>query len=251
MSMMVRDLMRHQGERLFRYRSYVPLLLVPMFFLALRDSEWIEIVFGDFVDDIYDWMCVLVSLSGVILRVATVGYVPKRTSGRNTSKGQVADELNTTGMYSIVRNPLYLANVIIMAGVAFATGSLLFTAVTLLAYCLHYERIICCEEDFLSGKFGNDYAVWLERTPAFFPRLSQWTPSARTFCWRTALKREYLTGFSVLTVFTVIDYLEDMVAAGRVEFEGETTALFISASLVFLLIRYVRKSTDWLSVAGR
>ncbi|MDX9761024.1 MAG: isoprenylcysteine carboxylmethyltransferase family protein [Desulfomonilia bacterium] len=249
--MMLRDLIQKQGEVLFRYRGYAPLLLAPAVLFALQDSEWIEHRFGDFFDDVYDWCCLGISMAGVALRTASVGYVPRRTSGRNTKKGQVADELNMTGMYSIVRHPLYLANMIIMIGFLLATGSIWLTAVCLLACCLHYERVACAEESFLMENFGARYQAWANRTPAFLPKPSLWVPPARGFCWRTALKREYLTVFGVIAAFTLLDYAEDLLALGRIEFETETTVLFVCSLCAFLLIRYLRKKTRLLHIDGR
>lgn len=244
--MLIRDVIQTQGNVLFRYRGYVPLLLVPAAFFALQESEWIERRFGDLVDDVYDWFCVGLSMAGLALRVATVAHVPRRTSGRNTRKGQVADELNTTGLYSIVRHPLYLANVVILTGFLLATGSLWFTIVGLLACCLHYERVACAEEAFLMTQFGARYLAWVRRTPAFLPRLplaSVWIPSARRFCWRTALKREYQTAFALIAAFASIDYAEDVLALGRLEFEPETTIAFAVALGAFVLVRYLHKRT--------
>jgi hypothetical protein len=36
-------------------------------------------------------------LLGLLLRILTVGFTPKNTSGRNTAEGQVADSNTTTG----------------------------------------------------------------------------------------------------------------------------------------------------------
>lgn len=66
--MMIRDTIQKQGEVLFRYRGYVPLLLIPAMFFVLQDSEWIEIRFGDLVDDVFDWFCFGISAAGVALR---------------------------------------------------------------------------------------------------------------------------------------------------------------------------------------
>lgn len=249
--MLVRDVIEKQGDVLFRYRGYLPLLLVPAAVFALQDSEWIETRFGDSVDDIFDWFCFGVSMAGLMLRVATVGFVPRRTSGRNTRKGQVADELNTTGLYSIVRHPLYVANGLILFGFLLATGSLWFTVVALLACCLHYERVTCAEEAFLMRRFGARYLAWVERTPAFLLRPSLWVPPARPFCWRTALKREYLTVFDFFAVFALLDHAEDLLAIGCVELETETTALFLCALFMFAVVRYLRKNTRLLHVEGR
>jgi len=57
-----------------------------------------------------------VSILGETIRIFTVGYAPRNTSGRNTIAGQIADELNTSGIYSLVRHPLYLGNFFIWLG---------------------------------------------------------------------------------------------------------------------------------------
>ena len=51
-----------------------------------------------------------VSLLGEAIRIITVGHAPRNTSGRNTTEGQVADVINTSGIYSIIRHPLYVGN---------------------------------------------------------------------------------------------------------------------------------------------
>jgi protein-S-isoprenylcysteine O-methyltransferase Ste14 len=249
--MMLGDSIREQGDVLFRYRGWVPLLLLPAMLAAMQDSQWIEFRFGDFVDDVFDWACIGISAAGVALRAATVGCVPRRTSGRNTRKGQVADELNATGMYSIVRNPLYVANTIILLGLLLATGSMWCAAVGLLACCLHYERVACAEEAFLTGRLGARYTAWAQRTPAFLPRPSLWVAPVRAFSWRTALKREYQTAFGVIATFAAMDYAEDALALGRLELESETTILLVLSTLAFLVIRYLHKRTRLLHVPGR
>lgn len=241
--MLLKDRIRIQGETLFRWRGLMPLLLGPVWLLALRDSEWIEARFGDRVDDVVDWFCLAVSLLGIALRVATVGYVPRRTSGRNTRKGQVADTLNTSGLYSVVRNPLYLANAFILLGFLLATGSPWLTLVGMMACVIHYERVVSAEEAFLADRFGARYLEWAEKTPAFFPKPSLWTPPGRPFNWRSALLREYQTVFALIAAFTAMDYVEDWLALGRMEVEVEMTALAAIAFLAFLTIRFLRKRT--------
>jgi protein-S-isoprenylcysteine O-methyltransferase Ste14 len=249
--MLIRDSLREQGEILFRLRSSLPLLLLPLAALALRESEWLEQRYGDAIDDWYDWLCIAVSGAGLALRVAVAGCVPKRTSGRNTRKGQVAAALNTTGLYSVVRHPLYLANGAILAGFLLATGSPWFFLAGALAGCLYYERIIFTEEEFLLRRFGASYRTWADATPALVPRLAGWQPSALPFCWRTALKREYQTFGTAIATFAVLDYAEDAVALGRIEFEAETTYLLATTVLLFVVIRLVRTQTRWLHVPGR
>jgi protein-S-isoprenylcysteine O-methyltransferase Ste14 len=248
---LIRDRMREQGQMLFRLRSGLPLLLTPILVLALRDSQWLEASWGDAIDDVYDWICVALSAAGLAMRIAIAGTVPKRTSGRNTRKGQVADTLNITGAYSLVRHPLYVANFAIFAGFLLASGSFWFVLAGSLAYCLHYERIVLAEEDFLLHRFGPRYVAWANATSALVPRLRNWQPPSLPFSWRTAIKREYQTICATLAAFALLDYAEDAVALGQVEFEAEATLLLSVAAVGFLATRLVRKRTRWLDVPGR
>ena len=91
-----------QGLSLFRWRSYWPLvgLALAVWIVWLRPNPYPELA----------WPALALGLLGLLVRIATVGYTPKNTSGRNTAEGQVAESINTQGMYSLVRHPLYLGN---------------------------------------------------------------------------------------------------------------------------------------------
>lgn len=95
------------GNWLFRWRSYLPLVMIGILLLAMREYKYPG--HSETLDHIWEVICLLVSFFGLGIRIITIGHTPKGTSGRNTKK-QVADTLNTTGMYSVVRNPLYLGN---------------------------------------------------------------------------------------------------------------------------------------------
>jgi len=56
------------------------------------------------------YIAIALSMFGFIIRAIAIGTTPKGTSGRNTKEGQVAESLNTKGIYSMVRHPLYLGN---------------------------------------------------------------------------------------------------------------------------------------------
>lgn len=251
--MSLRDAYRRQGEVLFRYRGWTFLAALALFVLALQDSEWIESRFGDSADDVFDFACLGVSLAGLAMRVLVAGTVPGRTSGRNTRKGQVAGALNSTGAYSIVRHPLYFANFVIALGLAMVPGSLWFVLAMVLGFALVFERIMLAEEEFLRSRFGAEFEEWAERTPAFLPDPSLWRPPALPYSGRTALKREYLTVLEILCIFAVVDYLEDAIASGlaAVEWEPETTLPALAVGAAALVVRFLRKRTRVLHVAGR
>ena len=179
--MLLGQSMQALGGALFRWRSYALLVFVPLLTWAVVQGEPIERAIGDTWGDAYEAACVGLVLVGLVLRAVTVGYVPRRTSGRNTS-GQIANVLNTTGLYSLTRNPLYLANCVIYLGMVLLTQDLLLSLAFALFLALYYERIILAEEAFLLRRFGESYLAWAADVPPFLPRLWGWRqPSSCRF----------------------------------------------------------------------
>ena len=164
--------LENSGNWLFRRRSWLPLVLVFSGLIMMYLGNRQAIIF-----DLRDEMIFLgISIFGELIRVFTVGFAPRNTSGRNTSAGQIADELNTTGLYSIIRHPLYLGNFFMWLGPVMFIRSAWFTIVFLLVYWLYYERIMFAEEQFLRRKFGEAYDKWSEKAAAFFPFRFKWIP---------------------------------------------------------------------------
>src|SRR5262249_3671558 len=174
-TMRVKDALVGNGRFLFRWRSLLPLLLLPVLALSLRESAQLNKMLGEDIETRWAWICFAVSLTGLAIRCYTVGYTPRGTSGRGTRHLR-ADMLNTTGIYSVVRNPLYLGNAIIALGLVMAIKVWWLAAIVVLAGFLYLERIIAAEEEFLAERFGAEYTRWVERTPAFIPRPSLWRP---------------------------------------------------------------------------
>jgi protein-S-isoprenylcysteine O-methyltransferase Ste14 len=242
--------LKNQGQWLFRWRSHLPLLLLPLLVIGLRQGEFIESYFGETSEIIWKGFCLFTSFLGLSIRCWVTGYAPAGTSGRNTKK-QKAEELNTTGCYSLVRNPLYLGNFLMILGVAFITEIWWFVIILSLAYALYYERIIMAEEAFLRQKFGEAFTSWAEKTPAFFPRLYGYQSPSLSFSIRHVLKREH-TGLLVIGLgFAFVE----VIAEGLVEhnryalWEWGLFALFNVAAYLFL--RALKKQTHLLDVVGR
>ena len=236
------------GNWLFRWRSYLPLLLLALVFPGFEHFRY---PFGShFLDEIWEIVCVGVSFCGLCVRALTIGYAPRRTSGRNT-KEHIADELNTTGMYSVVRNPLYLGNFLMFMGVMLFLRAWWMPLIYLLVFMLYYERIIFAEEMFLRRKFGEAYLEWATKTPAFVPRLRRWRKPSLRFSWRTVVRREYHGAFAVLIADFALDALSEIYLGHG--FVADTMWRYILGGgvLAYVVIRILHKYTRLLSDPGR
>ncbi len=239
--------LENSGNWLFKRRSWLPLFFVAggllMMFLGNRQA----IIF-----DLRDEMIFLgVSILGEIIRIVTVGFAPRNTSGRNTAAGQVADELNTTGIYSIVRHPLYVGNFFMWLGPVLFLRSVWFTVVFGLVYWLYYERIMFAEEQFLRRKFGDAYDKWSEKVKAFIPFRVKFIRPRISFSVKSVLKREYNSFVNIFLIFTILDLFRNFILSGRIFMTGIWMWLLIGAASIWLIVRSIHKYTKWLEVAGR
>jgi len=198
----------------------------------------------------WDSFCLAVALLGEGIRFFTVGYVPRGTSGRNT-KGQVAETLNTTGMYAVVRNPLYLGNFIIWFGLSLFMKLWWFTALISLFFLVFYERIIFTEERFLREKFGDEFLQWAEKTPVIIPNFKNWRPPSLPFSWKSAIVREYGSFYAVIATFTVLELLGGLFGYGRFSIDAIWIKVFISSTIFYLTVRFLKKKTKVFATTGR
>ena len=189
--------MESTGNWLFKHRSYLPLLILPLLFYSLLTPV------GSKTQQILLIVGLTIAYLGECIRIYTIAYVPDGTSGRNT-KQQLATSLNTEGIYSIVRHPLYLGNFLIFLGPFIFTGNVYGILIFVLMFWIYYERIMYAEEAFLTAKFGNIYEEWSSITPAFLPNIKLFTPQKSKFSLVKVLKREYSGLCGVIAIFTLM-----------------------------------------------
>ncbi len=212
--MALKDTFIKSGNFLFKYRGQIPVLIfilalpfaffmpvkVQNFLIAPHATVWIYII---------TILAILISLVGFGIRCYTIGTTPHGTSGRNRDK-QVAKELNTKGIYSIVRHPLYLGNYLMWLGLLIFTFNISLIIIVSLVYWLYYERIMFTEENYLEQQFGEAFHQWSANVPAFIPNLKSFEKSPIPFSFKTVLRREYSSVFSFVFSFTIVDYLKTL-----------------------------------------
>lgn len=173
------------GNQLFKYRGFVPVIFaVVAFFIQLMDSQE-RMSYGSCEE-----IALFLVVFGHVIRAFTVGHRSMHTSGRNRSH-QVAEVLNTKGMYAIVRHPLYLANILIWIGWTTLLCIPWLIVVATIVFVLYYYFIMYAEEQFLRRKFGQEYESWHRRTPRLIPNPFLYTASSNDFSWRIVFKNEY------------------------------------------------------------
>jgi len=147
-----------QGNFLFKNRSHLPIIIVLIAIVVFIFQP--KNISANFYNKLM-MLSLLVSIFGLLVRVFTIGFADNQTSGRNTKDGQVAESLNTNGIYSIFRHPLYIGNFLMWFGAALLTCNFWFIVAFVLFYFLYYERIIYAEENFLENKFKDQFESWL------------------------------------------------------------------------------------------
>jgi protein-S-isoprenylcysteine O-methyltransferase Ste14 len=226
------------GTVLFRWRSYLPLLLIPAFVASFWGPRIALSSRGQTLG--WEIGCFLVAMLGVGVRLFTVGTAPRGTSGRNT-RDQKADTLNTTGPYSVVRHPLYLGNYLIALGLACFSRTWFLPVLVTLAALLYYERIAAREEQYLEQKFGDAFRRWANEVPAVLPALTRYRSPALPFRWKVAVAREFYALFLVTATFFALDTHESYVATGWPRPDGVWTVIFLAGGAFFAVMRILKK----------
>ena len=235
------------GNWLFKRRSWLPLFIIVPGIIVMYLGNRQSILF-DITDELIFFG---ISIFGEVIRILTVGFAPQNTSGRNTVNGQIADELNMTGIYSIIRHPLYLGNFFMWLGPALFIRSVYFIVVFVLLYWIYYERIMFAEEQFLRRKFGDIYDKWSEKVKPFIPYKFTYIPPALSFSFRNVLKREYNSFVNIFLIFTLLDLTRNFFLTDRIFLTKMWMYLFAPAFIIWFIIRIIHKRTGWLEVEGR
>lgn len=230
------------GNFLFRYRGQFPvvlfLLAIPVVYVTSYS------LFGK-----YEWLysallvfSILISFFGQYIRAVAIGTSNKHTSGRNT-KEQVAEALNTKGIYSTMRHPLYVGNYFMWIGIVVYTFNIWFVLVVSLAFWLYYERIMFAEERFLERKFGEDYVKWSMKVPAFWPSFKNYEKNDIKFSMKTILRREYSGVTATILGFLFVDFFRDLFLTGELTFRWYYIYVLVGALLISLILRTLKHNT--------
>ena len=201
--------------------------------------------FGSHVLDVLmDMTGFLVMAAGVGIRFWVIGYRKRGTSQRRGGEIR-SSELITDGLYAHVRNPLYLGNLVIAAGVMILFFNLWLIPV-FFCVVLHYYMIIRAEEAYLEKRFGETYVSYKQNTPRLIPAIwkRKRNPPDRKFDWNQVVKKEKDLVLAVILTPVVIEIYEELLHKGWRQFLthdwGELAVYLTVAVTAFFMWLVVR-----------
>lgn len=130
---------------------YLAAIVIGIVLGLLYPLPWI----GDLLGDILfaaGWVAVLavVALWFTAIRAMIRAKTTLNPNG-------VPDHLLTSGPFAVTRNPIYLANTLLLIGLAFITGNAWFLPLAFIAAFIVQKLVVEREEKVLATKFGKKY----------------------------------------------------------------------------------------------
>ena len=230
----IADELAAEGDVLFRWRSYIPLVLVPLFVISLAGARR-PTPFS------FEIAAFVIALAGLALRAWIVGTAPEGTSARGTGQ-PTADLLNISGAYSVVRHPLYVANTVIWFGCSLIAGVWFLPVIVVLLSFIYHERIAVHEEAFLLQTFGDQFRVWAASVPAIVPRFDRYRAPSSRFNPRKAFMQESHGLCALGTAFFFLDTLEDSVRLHAFHADARWLAIFAACTAPLAVVLRVKRS---------
>jgi protein-S-isoprenylcysteine O-methyltransferase Ste14 len=227
------------GGFFFRWRSYLPLVLVPLGVAAIGRFQY---RFGSHVSDLtWELGCMLLACVGLAIRIYTVGVAARGTSGRGTRQPKAAS-LNTTGPYSVVRHPLYLGNGLIALGLTLFPHTWLVPVVVIPLLAGYYACIARWEEQYLRAQFGVAFETWAHSVPAIIPAFTRYVRANRPFDLNRVLRTEFHGLAVILVAPLIIDVVEDLYEDGLFHLDPFWTAAAVVGLAQLVVFRRLKRT---------
>jgi len=185
------------GNFLFKYRSFTPVPFIILVLVFFKPQN-----FGDKTIFIITVCGITFSVLGEVIRIMSVGYSYFGTSGRENYLR--AESLNTSGIYSIVRNPLYIGNVLMFGGLLAVYLNVYALTIFILFLLIQYHFIIKSEEDYLKSIYGKDYENYCLKVRSVFPQFKNFVKPSLYFNFRKVLYKENDSIFNMFIMFIIL-----------------------------------------------
>ena len=180
--------LRRLGGWLFRHRTSIPLPIALALLLIPASAS------PSFLSTSQFGLGVLLVAAGEAIRLWAVHHIGAISRTRSDRLGP----LIATGPFALVRNPLYLGNILLWLGFAVAAQLLWLAPIILLLLVFEYHAIVRWEETLLAERLGDSYRRYTQRVPRWLPKfgidrsgaVARSTPASGVFSWRDTIHSE-------------------------------------------------------------
>jgi protein-S-isoprenylcysteine O-methyltransferase Ste14 len=234
-------MMQRFGAFMFRYRNVIG---PAAFLLAILAASLSPPPSEDHWVPVLEVAGVVLALAGQALRILTIGLEYIERGGRD--RRVYASRLVQGGVFAQCRNPLYVGNLLICAGLSLVAQAWSFYLLVIPVTVIAYSCIVDAEEAYLHEKFGTEYEAYCARVPRWVPRHDGWLRaiSGMRFNAGRVLVKEYntfmLLGLSLASLHLWRDYR--IVGPASLPGAGSLAAAFGVWLAIYLGLRYVKKA---------
>lgn len=221
------------GKFLFKYRSFTPIPLILLVVIIFPPVHWgtksIQL----------NLLGIFISILGETIRIIAVGYSFAGTSGREDYLK--ADSLNTTGIYSIVRNPLYIGNFFMFIGILIIFSNIFASLIFSVFLILQYYFIILAEENYLLQTYGQSYRAYFSEIRRVIPGFRNFKKNQNPFNLKKVIFKENDSIFNMIFMILLILIYKEWRLSGNISqplFFGVSGGIII---LAYLLIKILKK----------
>ena len=117
------------------------------------------------------WLRTRLIIGGIFIAIgAAIAIVAFRSfvqAGTNVEPWKPSLRLVTGGIFAWMRNPMYVALILLLAGIAIALGSDWILVLLLPAALILHFGVVKREERYLTAKFGNTYLDYMSKVPRY------------------------------------------------------------------------------------
>ena len=218
---------------MFKHRSFTPIPLIVLVFVFFKPLNLEE------KNIIVNIAGLLVSFAGEIIRVVAVGYAHSGTSGRESFLR--AEHLNTSGIYSIVRNPLYIGNFLIFSGLIVVFSNILALLIFSLFLILQYYFIILAEENFLKKEYGSGYENYCSRVRRILPAFKDYKKNQNPFNLKKIIFKENDSLFNLLLMYLLILLYKEKIFRGFISRSLHYIVPGIALVILYIIVKIIKK----------
>ena len=118
------------------------------------------------------WLFDAISPGGILIAagiiLASLAIRNLRQAATNVEPWKPTLALVTEGIYGLMRNPMYTAMMVFIAGIAIALGSDWTLVLVVPAALILHFGVVKREERYLEAKFGESYREYTRRVPRYW-----------------------------------------------------------------------------------